>query len=159
LKAGERVCRACLGEIGPGDLTPAEIHLCKACLGRRREELQALRDQIAAQYVLLRTCRAVKPCLLKGLAFMPEAFKERRAAEALATDLLQAGFPWEEAYAILRKAAPGISPAKVKGLLADAGNRKAWSCSEMKEKLGIDCQGCPLQYYAPQRAAPQSGLS
>lgn len=159
MKAGERVCRACLGEILPGDLTPEEIHLCQACLGRRREELQALRQHITAQYVLLRSCKPVKPCLLKGLAFMPEVFKERRAAEALATDLLQAGFPWEEAYAILRKAAPGISPAKVKGLLADAGNRKAWSCSEMKEKLGIDCQGCPLQYYAPQRAAPQSGLS
>jgi len=155
LNAGERVCRACLGEILPGDLTPAEIHLCQSCLGRRRETLQALRQQVAAQYVLLRSCKLIKPCLLQGLALCPDAFKERRAAEALAADLLQAGFPWEEAYTILRRAAPGISPAKVKGLLADAGNRKAWSCSELREKLGIDCQGCPLQYWAP----AQSGLS
>lgn len=159
-----RSCRACMGEIEPGDLTPAEMHLCQACLGRRREELQALRDQIAAQYVLLRTCRAVKPCLLKGLGFMPEAFRERRAAEALAADFLAAGFPPQETYNLLRKAVPGIRSGQTWALIAEASAKGAWSCREMREKLGIDCQGCPLQYYqAPKRAAPkrpaQAGLS
>jgi hypothetical protein len=155
-EAQEKTCRACLEEIGPGDLTPAEMHLCQACLGKRREELQALRDQIAAQYVLLRTCRAVKPCLLKGLGFMPEAFRERRAAEALAADFLAAGFPPQETYNLLRKAVPGIRSGQTWALIAEASAKGAWSCREMREKLGIDCQGCPLQYYqAPKRAAPK----
>lgn len=159
-----RTCKACQGEILPGDLTPEEIHLCQACLGRRREELQALRDQIAAQYVLLRSCKPVKPCLLKGLGFMPEAFRERRAAEALAGDLLQAGFPPEETYNLLRRAVPGIKSGQTWALIAEASAKGAWSCREMREKLGIDCQGCPLQYYeglkraAPKKAA-HTGLS
>jgi len=128
----------CLGEILPGDLTPEEIHLCQACLGRRRETLQALRQQVTAQYVLLRTCRAVKPCLLKGLGFMPEAFRERRSAEALAADFLAAGFPPQETYNLLRKAAPGIRSGQTWALIAEASAKGAWSCREMREKLGID---------------------
>jgi len=155
-----RTCRACLGEILSGDLTPAELHICQDCLGRRRQELQALRQQITAQYVLLRSCKPVKPCLLKGLAFYPEAFRERRAAEALAADLQQAGFPPEETYNLLRRAVPGIRSGKTWALLTEASAKGAWSCREMREKLGIDCQGCPLQYYEkPRKADPQPGLS
>jgi len=153
---GERICRACLGKVGPEDLTPAEVNLCQACLGRRRQEQQALRQQVSAQYVLLRECKLVKPCLLKGLAFYPEAFRERRTAEALAADLQRAGFPPEETYNLLRRAVPGISSAKTWALLAEASAKGAWSCREMREKLGIDCQGCSLQYY---EAPAQSGLS
>jgi hypothetical protein len=157
---GERICRSCLGKVGPEDLTPAELHICQDCLGRRKGEQQALRQQVSAQYVLLRDCRQVKPCLLKGLAFYPEAFRERRAAEALAADLQRAGFPPEETYNLLRRAVPGIRSGKTWALLAEASAKGARSCREMREKLGIDCQGCPLQYYqAPKRAAPQPGLS
>jgi len=163
-KLERRSCRVCLGEILPGDLTPEEIHLCQACLGRRRETLQALRQQVTAQYVLLRSCKLIKPCLLQGLALCPDAFKERRAAEALAADFLAAGFPPQETYNLLRKAAPGIRSGQTWALIAEASAKGAWSCREMREKLGIDCQGCPLQYYqAPKRAAPkrpaQAGLS
>jgi len=152
---GKRTCRACLQEILPGDLTPAEIHLCQDCLGRRRAAQQSLRDQVSAQYVMLRSCKLVKPCLLQGLALCPDAFKERKAAEALATDLLQAGFPPEETYNLLRRAVPGIRSGKTWALLAEASVKGAWSCRELREKLGIDCQGCSLQYWAH----AQSGLS
>jgi hypothetical protein len=159
-----RICKACLQEISSQDLTPAGLHLCQDCLNKRVAAQQALRDLVSAQYVLLRPCKTVWPCLLKGLAFMPEAFRDRRAAEALAASLLKAGFPAEEAYSVLRKAAPGIGSGKVWALLADAAARGDWSCSELREKLGIDCQGCSMQFYlAPQMAAKpkpsQSGLS
>lgn len=142
----ERICRACLQPILPNDLLPEELRLCQSCYDGRGKTLQELRAAVASRYVILKPLLQVYPCLLQGWALWPESFKEQLPAEALACNLLRAGFTAEEAYDILRRLVPQRTSGKTWQLLASVKGRQAWSCRELKE-MGISCSGCLLEYY------------